>query len=322
MGIMTGTMTEQNNIDTTIQEDFIKILGYIASISFLLVVIFSMVYILFPESASNFQGIELDIPYINEINGILTYALNSVSNIFTYIFLVVVGIVSFVGAQYLEDQLPGEEIEPEDIILKPVHEMEEVEKEAVQQEKEKELPPHHHHIESKEELLFRFAMAKKRIKPSRKKTVAKTQASVKETQPAKALMADKAAAPVKASQHAKPNKPTAAKSVKVKQEQFKEANDAALFKEIKKDVKPAEQAKPREIPFSRKIKEVSLKEEKPVTTPLAPKKKEGVKLKTDAFIAEVLGKNGSKKSEDEIPAINPDVKKEAPLSTKLENFGA
>lgn len=174
MGLAIETMNEQQ-IDTTIQEDFIKILGYIASFSFLMVVIFSVAYILFPTEISQFQGIEIDLPGMKAINTILTYTLNSISSIFTYIFLVVVGIISFVGAQYLEDQMHGRQLSLNP--LDPVHNMEVLENETVEKRIQNISGPYH--VESKEELLHKLVDARNKVMPEKYRSTPE----IKERQP-------------------------------------------------------------------------------------------------------------------------------------------
>ncbi len=174
MGLAIKTMTEQH-IDKTMQEDFIKILGYIASFSFLMVVIFSMAYILFPLEISQFRGIEMDLPGMNVINSILAFALSSISNIFTYIFLVVVGIISFIGAQYLEDQMYGRQLSLNP--LDPVHNMEVVENETVEKRIQNISGPYH--VESKEELLHKLVDARNKVIPEKYRATP----DIKEKQP-------------------------------------------------------------------------------------------------------------------------------------------
>lgn len=162
MGLAVETMNEQH-IDTTMQEDFIKILGYIASFSFLMVVIFSMAYILFPQEITQFQGIEFDFPGMKAINTLLTFTLGSISNIFTYIFLVMVGIISFIGAQYLEDQLHGRQLSLNP--LNPISNMEVLETETVEKRIQNISGPYH--VESKEELLHKLVDARNKVIPEK-----------------------------------------------------------------------------------------------------------------------------------------------------------
>jgi len=105
MDVLKKSMSGQVKIDNTLKEEFIKILGYIASMSFLLMVFLSIVYIFMPQANQDFVGIKVDFPHVDEINGILRFTVHSISNVFTYVFLSVVGIVSFLGAQYLEDSI-------------------------------------------------------------------------------------------------------------------------------------------------------------------------------------------------------------------------
>ena len=174
MGLAIETMNEQH-IDTTIQEDFIKILGYIASFSFLMVVIFSVAYILFPLEISQFQGIEIDLPGMKAINTILSFTLSSITSIFTYIFLVVVGIISFVGAQYLEDQMHGRQ--PSLNPLSPVHNLEVLKTETVEKRIQNISGPYH--VESKEELLHKLVDARNKVMPEKYRSTPE----VKEKQP-------------------------------------------------------------------------------------------------------------------------------------------
>lgn len=161
MGLAIDTMIEQH-IDETIQEDLIKILGYISSFSFLTVVLFSASYILFPRDLSPFQGIETDIPGFGTVKTVISYALISVSNIFTYIFLVIVGIMSYIGAQYLEDQLQGRQ--PSLNPLDPVHNMEVLENETVEKRIQNISP---YRVESKEELLHKLVDVRNKIIPEK-----------------------------------------------------------------------------------------------------------------------------------------------------------
>jgi len=137
--LSSNAMINNDQIDAVIQEDLIKILGYIASISFLLIVIFTSVYIIFPNVTNDFKGIELDYPYVDIINSILMFAVGSVSNLFTYIFLVAVGISAFFGAQYMEDRLPvkseEEEHKPRDNKEKPAQRIEILGREVIKKKR-------------------------------------------------------------------------------------------------------------------------------------------------------------------------------------------
>ncbi|MCD4784022.1 MAG: hypothetical protein K8T10_09385 [Candidatus Eremiobacteraeota bacterium] len=114
MDVLNKSMSGQVKINNSLKEDFVKILGYIASMSFLLMVFLSLVYIFMPEVSRDFVGIKVDFPHIDEVNGVLRFTVHSISNVFTYVFLSVVGIISFLGAQYIEDRIEREEEEEEE----------------------------------------------------------------------------------------------------------------------------------------------------------------------------------------------------------------
>lgn len=115
---LSRNMIKKISVDRAFSEDLVKILSYIASLSFILVVVFTLVYMFVPGVTNEFQGIDLEFPFVKVINAILMFAISSINSFFTYVFLVTLGVISFVGAQYLEDQLASGEKEEEEESVK------------------------------------------------------------------------------------------------------------------------------------------------------------------------------------------------------------
>lgn len=113
-------ISENTNSLKSVRLEFVKILSYIASTCLFLIVVFAIIYIFIPEMATDFEGIPLEFPHSDVVNRILAFVVNSIDNLFTYVFLVVVGIMSFIGAHWMEveivEELEGakEEVETPD----------------------------------------------------------------------------------------------------------------------------------------------------------------------------------------------------------------
>ncbi|MCE1247948.1 MAG: hypothetical protein LWY06_14995 [Firmicutes bacterium] len=99
------TMMTIDEDEKKLREEYINLLGHIAAVSFITVIIFTISYILLPEGIQDFEGIRLKIPFISWINFMLLIVVSSISNWFTYFFLVAVGVLSIVAANRLEDQI-------------------------------------------------------------------------------------------------------------------------------------------------------------------------------------------------------------------------
>ncbi len=98
-------------IDSGIKEEFAKILGYIASCCLFLILLFSAIYTFAPQVTEDFVGIPFKVPYIKAINSLLLFSVKSINHFSTYIFLAILGIISFIGATQLEEEVhEGEEI--------------------------------------------------------------------------------------------------------------------------------------------------------------------------------------------------------------------
>lgn len=103
--MLDNSMTKSAKTHQAIYEDLVKILGYIASLSFLAIFILSLIYMVFPEASDEFKGIAVTFPHVDYINSILLYIVNSATNLLVYVVLTAIGILSFVSAQYFEDLL-------------------------------------------------------------------------------------------------------------------------------------------------------------------------------------------------------------------------
>jgi hypothetical protein len=100
-----NTMMIIDEEERKLREEYINLLGHISAVSFITVIVFTAAYILLPDGIQDFEGIKLKIPFISVINFILMIVVNSISNWFTYFFLVAVGVLSIIAAQRLEEQL-------------------------------------------------------------------------------------------------------------------------------------------------------------------------------------------------------------------------
>ncbi len=93
--------------DMEIKEDLVRILGYIASMCLFLLVLFGAIFTCCPWVAQDFTGIPGDFPHLDTINGILSFAVNSINSLATYLILSAVGIISFIGARNIDTASPS-----------------------------------------------------------------------------------------------------------------------------------------------------------------------------------------------------------------------
>ena len=87
MAVVSGTMIKHEDSNDAIREEFVKILGYVASTCLFLVILFAAIYIFLPNLTEEFDGIPGNFPYSGFVNAMLSYAVSSIGNLFTYVFL-------------------------------------------------------------------------------------------------------------------------------------------------------------------------------------------------------------------------------------------
>jgi hypothetical protein len=92
-----------------VKEDFMVILTYLASASMFLILSFTVIYIFYPKFTEDYVYVSVNFPLAGLFNNLLNFIIHSINNLFTYIFLTIVGIVSYLGAEQYEEEMKAED---------------------------------------------------------------------------------------------------------------------------------------------------------------------------------------------------------------------
>jgi len=100
-GIVNKLPIRPADLDSETKKDVIEMLGALSALCLFMLIIFSIVYIFFPDIISDYPE---DLHFGKTINFLLYVIMSLMKNWFSYVLIVIIGSISYFAAQYLESE--------------------------------------------------------------------------------------------------------------------------------------------------------------------------------------------------------------------------